>query len=325
MIYFRPVGGLCNRMRSLDSMIRIAKVHQRDITVLWVMDTSLNSTFEELFEIPDLTSIDFKVINVPSGFPESFLPFSHKTNLYQTANFLKSLDIFRNGYNYLQGRGINSHQKKIIKAIGAIPDNGIILNEELSEYYPDSRIETELTVREMDEKFIPVAQSIVEGLFSCSSKNLYVSSCYRVFPLVDRYNYFKPRREDLKRIRETTSAYKNTLGLHIRRTDHVYSKSISTTEKFESLLKRYLHDYPDSNFFLSTDDGDTKEYLINRFGSKILSNEIRSYDRNNSLAARDAVVDLYCLAKTKQIFGSHHSSFSQTAADIGGIIETTVK
>jgi hypothetical protein len=41
--------------------------------------------------------------------------------------------------------------------------------------------------------------------------------------------------------------------------------------------------------------------------------------RSEPAGVQDALIDLYCLAKTQKILGSFHSSFSEEAALPGGI------
>jgi hypothetical protein len=45
----------------------------------------------------------------------------------------------------------------------------------------------------------------------------------------------------------------------------------------------------------------------------------RSYDRESVSSIEDAVIDIFCLAKAKKILGSAGSSFSEMAAELGGI------
>lgn len=47
-----PQGGLCNRMRMLDSGLMLAAATGRRLVVQWQLDPGLNCRFEELFEIP---------------------------------------------------------------------------------------------------------------------------------------------------------------------------------------------------------------------------------------------------------------------------------
>lgn len=47
-----PQGGLCNRMRALDSALALAADTGRKLVVVWHLDAGLNCRFEDLFEIP---------------------------------------------------------------------------------------------------------------------------------------------------------------------------------------------------------------------------------------------------------------------------------
>ena len=61
MVYIEPIGGLCNRMRSIASAMDIANQLCTSLTVLWQLDSGLNCRFEDLFEpIPNVTFITFK-------------------------------------------------------------------------------------------------------------------------------------------------------------------------------------------------------------------------------------------------------------------------
>lgn len=57
----RPLGGLCNRIRTIVSARRVAGWQKRDLTVLWRVNEELGARFEDLFEpVADMT-----VINIP--------------------------------------------------------------------------------------------------------------------------------------------------------------------------------------------------------------------------------------------------------------------
>lgn len=49
MIIIHPYGGLCNRMRCVDSGVHLARELKRDLTVVWQPTEELNATFEDLF------------------------------------------------------------------------------------------------------------------------------------------------------------------------------------------------------------------------------------------------------------------------------------
>ena len=79
-----------------------------------------------------------------------------------------------------------------------------------------------------------------------------------------------------------------------------------------------LSQYPDTHFYLSTDDPETEEQLQSIYGDKILLFP-KEFSRNLPQGIKDAVVDLFCLARTRKIIGSYNSSFSNIAARIGQI------
>lgn len=325
MIYLKPVGGLCNRMRSIDSAIALCKAYQRDLTVFWTRDVSLNASFADLFTLATDHSITVKVVDCPVGYPEYFLPKSDI--LWKTdPRFNSQRWIFaRKLKNMAKGRRLTGELKGYLNQLCRIPKSHVITNEELDLLYPVAQPGSSLTTREMDGQFLTVIDKLVLPIFKDAGQPAYIASCYRMHPLTDAYSAFIPKDPIRHKIKTVAEAFTpHTLGIHIRRSDHVIARAMSTLDKFIRLLDETLQKSPNANFFLSTDDAETKAGLIAKYGDKILYNEVNSYDRNNSDAVIDAVVDLYCLSHTSHIYGSHQSSFSQTAADIGGIKEEAV-
>lgn len=49
-IIVQPMGGLCNRMRTIASAVKLAKKLNCKMKVLWVKDKALNAPFKSLFE-----------------------------------------------------------------------------------------------------------------------------------------------------------------------------------------------------------------------------------------------------------------------------------
>lgn len=49
-IIVQPIGGLCNRMRTIASAVKLAKKLDSKIKVLWIRDPALNASFNSLFE-----------------------------------------------------------------------------------------------------------------------------------------------------------------------------------------------------------------------------------------------------------------------------------
>lgn len=64
MIIIQPSGGLCNRMRVINSAYILAQKKKCKLYVLWKMCDELNCPFEELFELPK----EFKVYNFRSNY-----------------------------------------------------------------------------------------------------------------------------------------------------------------------------------------------------------------------------------------------------------------
>lgn len=64
MIIIQPSGGLCNRMRVINSAYILAQKKNCRLLVLWKMCDELNCPFEELFLPPS----EFKIINFKSNF-----------------------------------------------------------------------------------------------------------------------------------------------------------------------------------------------------------------------------------------------------------------
>jgi hypothetical protein len=109
------------------------------------------------------------------------------------------------------------------------------------------------------------------------------------------------------------------VSVHIRRTDQVVSIAHSKTENFIELMNREIEANPEVKFFLATDDKEEEALLRKTFPGRIVSNENRTLRRDSLDGMYDALLDLYCLAACKKIIGSYFSSFTDTAASLGGI------
>ncbi len=49
MIMLKPVGGLCNRLRAISTMISLCEDIQQDLRICWINNDELNSEFHDLF------------------------------------------------------------------------------------------------------------------------------------------------------------------------------------------------------------------------------------------------------------------------------------
>jgi hypothetical protein len=118
--------------------------------------------------------------------------------------------------------------------------------------------------------------------------------------------------------------FTNTVGVHIRRTDNVKSIQHSPTARFIELMQKEIDHNASVKFFLATDSPEEEERMKNLFTDRIITHRKRSLNRKNRLAIQDALIDLFCLSKCQKLIGSYWSSFTDTAAEIGGIEKVIV-
>lgn len=150
-------------------------------------------------------------------------------------------------------------------------------------------------------------------------KNIYIKTCGEFGEKDDVYQLFRPIEELQQRIDERVSRYSgNTIGLHIRRSDHRDAIANSPLESFFTLIDQEIARSSETTFYLSTDDHTTELQLKQKYGKRIMTYE-KDFSRNSSQGIKDALVDLYCLANTRKIYGSFNSSFSDIASRIYGI------
>lgn len=62
MLIIQPIGGLCNRMRAINSARVLAKKRGDKLTVIWFVNSELGCPFEKIFQ----PTTQFRVINISS-------------------------------------------------------------------------------------------------------------------------------------------------------------------------------------------------------------------------------------------------------------------
>lgn len=160
-------------------------------------------------------------------------------------------------------------------------------------------------------------RELVEG------KNLYLQTNLDILFDGD-YSIFKAKMSVIEEL-NNVSCDENTVGLHIRRTDNANAIKYSPTELFFSKVEEEIHTHPETKFYLATDDPQEEKQFIERFGQRIIIYQKHSLDRNNPVAIKDALIDLYNLSHCRKIYGSYWSSFSDTAALWAGIKKEEIK
>lgn len=150
-----------------------------------------------------------------------------------------------------------------------------------------------------------------------SAQSIYIHSFNRFSTQDITYSihkYFTPAPSIQEMIADVTKTYSsNTIGVHIRRTDNIKAIENNPLEKYHDLISKELAKNPGTCFYIATDDESIKEELRATFGNCIITRK-NVINRNTLEGMREAVVDLYCLAKTNIIIGSSHSTFSLMAS-----------
>lgn len=107
------------------------------------------------------------------------------------------------------------------------------------------------------------------------------------------------------------------IGVHIRRTDNEASIRQSPIELFYRKLDEEIRKNEGTGIYLATDAEEVKQAMKARYGGRVWFTEKKA-DRGSLEGIRDGIADMYTLARTRKIYGSFQSSFSDMAAQIGG-------
>lgn len=128
---------------------------------------------------------------------------------------------------------------------------------------------------------------------------------------------FEPVQRLLDRVKDLPISCENTIGVHIRRTDHAHAIEANPIDAFEKSIEHEIQLNPGITFFLATDDVEVETRMKHRFGSRVFSCKKSSWKRTEAGGIDDAIVDLWALSRCRKVIGSKGSSFSFTGAAIG--------
>ncbi len=154
-----------------------------------------------------------------------------------------------------------------------------------------------------------------------SNSHCYIASFRRFFTYPDDAcrTLFRPTNELQQRIDEVTAEFTpRTIGIHLRRTDHTFSLQESPLYLFEQTIESEIARDANVNFYLATDSEEDKRHLRERYGNRILTYGC-PLTRGSLQGMQAAVVELWALSRTKEIIGSHRSTYSQLAAELTNI------
>lgn len=155
-----------------------------------------------------------------------------------------------------------------------------------------------------------------------NAEDVYVRSWRLFTPVHESHeitlNFLKPSKKVLLRGKAVFDRIgENTVGVHIRRTDHEMAIAESPNEAFFREMEKELERDGNCRFFVATDDRDEEREILSRFGERVLVKENKSWGRKQTDGMLDACVDLWALSKCRKILGSKGSTFGQIAAKMG--------
>ncbi len=130
---------------------------------------------------------------------------------------------------------------------------------------------------------------------------------------------FKPSGNIRKVVEERIAGLgEHRYGVHIRRTDNLESIRNSPDELFIKEMNEKLSVNPEIRFYLSTDSEEVKLKFKREFGDRVgYSRKVA--ERDSVEGIKEAAIEMFTLADTKAILGSHYSSFSEAASMLGGV------
>lgn len=274
-------GGLGNRMRVAASAYAMAKRTGIPVRVLWTKQWGMNCRFEDLFTLTPAPSAQ--------GVGSSF-------SLRDASGFEKLL--------FARPTLKNLHAPRLLQRLCyrhiIYAPQIWYLNRDGFDYEAWFRQGGTLMTAYRD--FCPWTSDDLRQLFQPNDD---------VRRLID------------ERCRDFTA---NTIGIHIRRTDHqqaidespleLFIEAIDREQESSSRMAAY-HGAPFS-IYLATDDEATKEALRRRYGKRVITSEAEA-TRESTDGIRDALVEMYALSRTRQIYGSAGSTFSPIAACLGDV------
>lgn len=118
----------------------------------------------------------------------------------------------------------------------------------------------------------------------------------------------------------------NTVGVHVRRTDHTEAIANSPLSLFIRRMQNEVELNPKTGFFVATDDETVKAELREGLpGIKLIFNESGIIDRNSKEGLEDAFIEMLSLSRCRKILGSFNSTFSLIPSYIGNIPLEVVK
>ena len=287
-------------MRAIDTAVILAAQLGKQLVVFWGRDIYLNCKFSDLFIASEYFDVieERQWLGKKSLFP--YLPGSKPATLFRKAMYSFTKLVF----NIRQEIWFENFEEAVSPLLQDLTPSSIA------------------SMQEFEKKSFSHIWPLLEHLDNTGSA--FICTAWRLLPVQNYAKHFVPIEALQYKINEITGRFSHTIGVHIRRTDHISAIEHSDLQKFINAMDYELKANNITNFFLATDCQEVEAAILKMYPSKILTYSKSSYNRNTAHGIQEALVDLYCLSKTHKVLGSYMSSFSQTATEISGIEEVTV-
>lgn len=150
-------------------------------------------------------------------------------------------------------------------------------------------------------------------------KSAYIASCSALAEEQKLYP-FVPVAPIRKKIEEITSMFQpdNTIGIHIRRTDHIKAIESSPLELYIQKMSEEIKNNPEVVFYVASDSRTEKQALREAFPGKIITSTAE-VKRDCKAGIEHALTEMYALAHTSKLYASRYSTFALVAGKMGAI------
>ena len=132
----------------------------------------------------------------------------------------------------------------------------------------------------------------------------------------------KIKKKILKKVEDFSKRFDETvIGIHIRKRESKNLRrglgKVSNEDLFVEKMKKELEKNSKTNFFLAAEDEETEKKFKGIFKSKIITYPKKTKERGEEGAIKEAFIELLLLSKTKKIYGTFESTFSELASLFG--------
>lgn len=327
VLFVHAQNGLGNRLRAVASGIALARATHRVPVIVWQRDAHLGASLSDIFSVnaagSDVNSVLYRDLIIMEDFPSwTQVPLR---------------DTYWHAFNYMQKDGRGAKTDKLMRF--QLPTNSIALRQPPSGIAapPDAihavlRAPPPPAVPEFDEGLIRhhqhvyfksgyVANVSPPSLTRRADVNAELRALMptaAVSAIVAKFDANRLRYSYGVHIRSRTLANDNVAvnndceytQIGAWTTD--YWRSQSQLPVFVNKMRQKLRLRKDATFFVAADDRAVISSLEELFPGRIYSIHRNCDDREAGCVVY-AMADLLCLAKTRRLYGSNWSSFSEVA------------